>query len=224
MRIAIDIGGTFTDFVAYDEVAGAYTTGKLPTTSEEPSQAVLVGMELLCGSLDRASFVVHGTTVGLNAFLQRRGERVLLLASSGVGDVYHIARGNRRSKYNVHYRKPEPLVTLRDIVEIGGRFDAAGRELEPLNEGEVRQAIERVRRDGFGAVAVALLFSYANPEHELRVAELFQEALPDVSVSLSHRIAREWREYERTSSAVLDAYIAPTVRGYLGALEQDAQI
>ena len=223
MRIAIDIGGTFTDFVAYDEIAGEYSTTKLPTTPDDPSRAVLEGMESLSGSLDTLGFVVHGTTVGLNAFLQRRGERVLLIATAGVGDLYHIARGNRMSMYNVHYRKPAPLVSLRDIVEVRGRLDFAGNELEPLDEVDVERAIERVRNEGFGAVAVAFLFSYVNSAHEQRVAEMFADALPDVSVSLSHRVAREWREYERTSSAVLDAYIAPTVRQYLGKFEEEAR-
>ena len=223
MRIAIDIGGTFTDFVAYDEVAGEYATTKLPTTPEDPSRAVLEGMKALSRSMERLGFVVHGTTVGLNAFLQRRGERVLLISTAGVGDLYHIARGNRMSMYNVHYRKPTPLVAMRDIVEVRGRLDFAGNELEPLDEGDVELAIERVRNEDFGAVAVAFLFSYVNSAHELRVAEMFAESLPDVSVSLSHRVAREWREYERTSSAVLDAYIAPTVRRYLGRFEQEAR-
>ena len=223
MRIAIDIGGTFTDFVAYDEVAGEYATTKLPTTPDDPSRAVLEGMEALSSSLDKLGFVVHGTTVGLNAFLQRRGERVLLIATAGVGDLYHIARGNRMSMYNVHYRKPSPLVAMRDIVEVRGRLDFAGNELQPLDERDIELAIERVRNENFGAVAVAFLFSYVNSAHELRVAEMFAESLPEVSVSLSHRVAREWREYERTSSAVLDAYIAPTVRSYLSRFEQEAR-
>jgi N-methylhydantoinase A len=222
VRIAIDIGGTFTDFVLFDDVEG-YMTAKLPTTAEDPSETVLAGMELLAPGLDRLSFVVHGTTVGLNAFLQRRGERVLLLASSGAGDVYHIARGKRTSKYNVHYRKPQPLVPLRDIVEIGGRIDYSGKEVEPLNEQDVEHAIARAREEGYGAVAVSLLFSYVNGEHEQRIAEMFREALPEVSVSLSHAVVREWREYERTSSTVLDAYVAPTVRRYLTSLERRTQ-
>jgi N-methylhydantoinase A len=223
VRIAIDIGGTFTDFVAWDEDTGEYATTKLPTTPDDPSRAVLEGMEALSRSMDRLGFVVHGTTVGLNAFLQRRGERVLLISTAGVGDLYHIARGNRMSMYNVHYRKPTPLVSMRDIVEVRGRLDFAGNELEPLDERDVEVAIERVRREDFGAVAVAFLFSYVNSAHELRVAEMFAESLSGVSVSLSHRVAREWREYERTSSAVLDAYIAPTVRRYLGRFEQEAR-
>jgi N-methylhydantoinase A len=223
VRIAIDIGGTFTDFVAYDENSGEYATTKLPTTPDDPSRAVLEGMEALSRSLNRLEFVVHGTTVGLNAFLQRRGERVLLISTAGVGDVYHIARGNRMSMYNVHYRKPAPLVSLRDIVEVRGRLDYVGNELEPLDERDVEVAIERVRNEDFGAVAVAFLFSYVNSAHEARVAEMFAESLPEVSVSLSHRVAREWREYERTSSAVLDAYIAPTVRQYLGRFEHEAR-
>ena len=220
-RVSMDIGGTFTDVVAYDEEAGTYMAGKASTTPHDLTEGVFTGMDQVVESASEITFCVHGTTVGLNAFLQRRGERVLLLATKGAGDVYHIARGNRLRLYDVHYRKPTPLVPLGDIVEIGGRLDWHGSELEPLAEEDVRAAARRARDEGFGAVAVSLLFSYLDPAHELRVEEILQEELGAVAVSLSHRVAREWREYERTSSAVIDAYTASIVRRYLERLQTE---
>jgi N-methylhydantoinase A len=220
-RVSMDIGGTFTDVVAYDAELGTYAAGKSSTTPADLTEGVLVGLAQVVDSPRDISFTVHGTTQGLNAFLQRRGERVLLLATRGAGDVYHVARGNRTRLYDVHFRKPEPLLPRADIVEIGGRLDYAGAELEPLDEDAVRAAARRARDEGFGAVAVAFLFSYLNPEHELRAEEIVRDELGGVTVSLSHRVAREWREYERTCSAVIDAYTAPVVRRYLERLESE---
>ena len=220
-RVSMDIGGTFTDVVAYDEQSGTYAAGKSSTTPADLTSGVLAGLEQVVASPADISFTVHGTTQGLNAFLQRRGERVLLLATRGAGDVLHVARGNRTRLYDVHFRKPRPLLPRADIVEVGGRLDYAGAELEPLDEDAVRAAARRARGEGFGAVSVAFLFSYVNPEHELRAEEIVHEELDGVAVSLSHRVAREWREYERTSSAVIDAYTAPIVRRYLERLESE---
>ena len=221
-RVAIDIGGTFTDVVTYDEQDGSYQAGKASTTPDDLAQGVLTAVESVVESLDECGFVVHGTTQGLNAFLQRRGERVLLLATRGAEDVYHIARGNRTRLYDVHFRKPKPLVPRSDILAIGGRLNYAGEQLEPLDETAVREAARRVREEGFGAVAVAFLFSYLNPEHELAAERILLEELGEgLPVTLSHRVAREWREYERTSSAVVDAYTSPVVRRYLDRLDEE---
>ncbi len=219
----MDIGGTFTDVVAYDESSGTYVAGKASTTPQDLTLGVFAALDQVVASPAEVGFTVHGTTQGLNAFLQRRGEQILLLATQGAGDIYHIARGNRLRLYDIHYRKPQPLVPRGDIVEIGGRLNYAGEELEPLDEDAIRAAARRMRDEGFGAVAVAFLFSYLNPAHELRAGEILAEELNGVSVSLSHRVAREWREYERTSSTVVDAYIAPVVRRYLERLETEMQ-
>ncbi len=216
----MDIGGTFTDVVAYDERDGSYATGKVSTTPGDLTEGVLAGLDQVVGSADDISFLVHGTTQGLNAFLQRRGERVLLLATEGAGDVYHIARGARTRLYDLHFRKPEPLVPRSDVVEIPGRLDHRGEELAPLDTEALLAAVERARAEGIDAFAVAFLFSYQNPAHELEAERVILEAFPEASVSLSHRAAREWREYERTSSTVLNAYIAPTVERYLGRLQE----
>jgi N-methylhydantoinase A len=221
-RVSMDIGGTFTDVVAYDVDTGWYSAGKYSTTPDDLTEGVLAGLEQVVASPDRISFTVHGTTQGLNAFLQRRGERVLLLATQGAGDVLHIARGNRTRLYDIHFRKPQPLLPRSSIVEVPGRLDYAGEELEPLDEDAVVAAARRAREEGCGAIAVAFLFSYVNPAHELRAEELIRAELDgQVAISLSHRVAREWREYERTSSTVLEAYTAPTVRRYLERLETE---
>lgn len=222
-RVSMDIGGTFTDVVAYDEATGTYVAGKASTTPRDLTEGVFAALDQVVASPADIGFTVHGTTQGLNAFLQRRGEKVLLLATQGAGDVYHIARGNRLRLYDIHYRKPTPLVPRGDIVEVGGRLNYAGEELEPLDEDAIRAAARRVRDEGFGAVAIAFLFSFLNPAHELRAGEIIAEEVDGLSVSLSHRVAREWREYERTSSTVVDAYIAPVVRRYLERLESEMQ-
>ncbi len=220
-RVSMDIGGTFTDVVAYDTERGRYAAGKSSTTPHDLAEGVLAGLAQVIDSPAEIDFTVHGTTQGLNAFLQRRGERVLLLATAGAGHVYHIARGDRHRLYDLHYEKPEPLVPLGDIVEIPGRLTYTGEELAPLDEAAIRAAAQRVRDEGFGSVAIAFLFSYVDPAHELRAAEILREELGEVPVSLSHRVAREWREYERTASTVLDAYTAPVVRRYLRRLEDE---
>jgi N-methylhydantoinase A len=220
-RVSMDIGGTFTDVVAYDEESGAYAAGKASTTPNDLTEGVFAGLAQVIESPAEIAFTVHGTTVGLNAFLQRKGEKVLLLATEGAGDAYHIARGNRLRLYDLHYRKPEPLVPRSDIVEISGRLNYRGEERAPLDEGAVRAAAARVAEEGFGAVAISFLFSYLNPAHELRAAEILQEELDGVTISLSHRVAREWREYERTSSSVLEAYTAPVIRRYIERLQSE---
>ncbi|MER7502673.1 hydantoinase/oxoprolinase family protein [Nonomuraea pusilla] len=220
-RVAMDIGGTFTDVVCYDERTGAVTASKAPTTPGDLAEGVFSALARVVDDPSRISFFVHGTTQGLNALLERKGARVLLLASEGARDVYQIARGNRDRMFDLRYRKPEPLVPRRDVMEAGGRLDYRGRELAPLDEESVRAAARRAREEGFDAVAVCLLFSYVDPAHELRAGEILREELgDDVLVVLSHEVAREWREYERTSSAVLEAYTGPVVRGYLSRIEQ----
>ncbi|MEV4222623.1 hydantoinase/oxoprolinase family protein [Nonomuraea sp. NPDC049725] len=220
-RVAMDIGGTFTDVVCYDERTGAVTASKAPTTPGDLAEGVFAALGRVVDDPSAISFFVHGTTQGLNALLERKGARVLLLASEGGGDVYRIARGNRDRMFDLRYRKPTPLVPPGDVMEAGGRLDWRGAELVPLDEEAVRRAGRRAREEGFDAVAVCLLFSYADPAHEIRAGEILAEELgEDVLVVLSHEVAREWREYERTSSAVLEAYTGPVVRRYLADIER----
>jgi N-methylhydantoinase A len=218
-RVSMDIGGTFTDIIVYNEESASYLSAKVPTTPADLAEGVLDGMQETAGASNDISFTVHGTTVGLNAFLQRRGERLLLLATQGASDVYQIARGTRTRLYDNHFRKPERLVSRSDTVAIAGRLNSRGEEIAPLDTDQVRAAAERAQREGIRSIAVAFLFSYVEPQHELEAEAAIREVFPEANVSLSHRVAREWREYERTSSAVFEAYIAPVVDRYLARLQ-----
>jgi N-methylhydantoinase A len=218
-RVSADIGGTFTDIVV-EPSDGPVFVGKVATTPENPAGGVINGIKDLVPDLSEIDFFVHGTTVGLNAFLERKGERVLLITSAGVGDSYTIARGSRHSLYELRYTKPEQLVPRRDVHEVRGRLTWDGSVLEPLHATDLEPIIEKVRQEGINAIAVCLLHAYAYPDHELEVREILSAALPEVSLSLSHEVAREWREYERASSAVMSAYVAPVVQRYLSSLQQ----
>ena len=220
-RVGIDIGGTFTDFVILDEVSGEVRLAKTPTTPGDLSLGVGHGLAL--AGIDQAavSMVVHGTTVGLNCFLERRGARTGLISTAGFRDVYEIGRVNREDMYDLFYQKPAPLVPREHRWEVRERLDAAGTVLVPLHEEDVRQAAEALRQEGIDSIAVCLLHAYANPAHELRVGEVLREVYPEALVTLSHELAREWREYERTSTTAINAYIARVVEGYLGRIEAE---
>jgi N-methylhydantoinase A len=219
-RVAMDIGGTFTDFVVVDEQRSTTTSGKVLSTPADPAEGVLAGLEQFVPAPTEIEFLVHGTTVGLNSFLERKGTRVLLLMTAGLRDSYSIARHDRKELYALQYRKPTRLVPRRDVLEVVERLRWDGSVETPLDEASLDPVVEKIRAEGVQAVAVCLVHAFTNPEHELRVREILQRECPGLSVTLSHEIAREWREYERASSAVLNAYIAPRVEGYLQSLEQ----
>jgi len=220
-RVAMDIGGTFTDFVVVDEAAGRTHAGKTSTTPASPEQGVLEGLADFVPDLAAISFVVHGTTVGLNSFLERKGTRVLLVMTTGLRDAYSIARHDRKELYTLKYRKPERLVPRRDVYEVVERLRWDGSVETELDESSLQPVIDAVRREGIEAVAVCLIHAYTNPVHELKVREVLERECPGLSVTLSHEIAREWREYERASTAVLNAYVAPRVERYLRNLEDE---
>lgn len=217
-RVSADIGGTFTDFVVADEETGAVFTGKVPSTPENAARAVIDGLKDLIPDLPEIGFLVHGTTVGLNAFLERKGARVLLITTAGLRDSYSIARGDRKELYALQYRKPERLVPRRDVLEVRERLKWNGTVLEALHEEDFEPIIRKIKDEGIKAVAICFVHSYAYPQHELEAREVLSAALPGVSITLSHEIAREWREYERASSAIMNAYIAPIVERYLISL------
>ena len=222
-RVAMDIGGTFTDFVVMNEEAQVTTAGKTSTTPASPEQGVLEGLGQVVDDLARISFIVHGTTVGLNAFLERKGTRVLLLMTAGTRDAYSIARHDRKELYTLRYRKPERLVPRHDVFEVNERLRWDGSIDTDFDESSLAPLIERVRTESIEAVAVCLLHAYVNPVHELRAREALQRECPGLSVTLSHEIAREWREYERASTAVLNAYVAPRVERYLRNLGDELE-
>jgi N-methylhydantoinase A len=221
-RVAMDIGGTFTDFVVIDgEQQGQTISGKVLTTPSNPADGVLDGLRRFVAELTAIEFLVHGTTVGLNAFLERKGTRLLLVMTEGLRDAYSIARHDRKELYALRYHKPERLVPRRDVVEVVERLRWDGAVETPLDPASLEPLFARIRDENVEAVAICLIHSYVNPVHELELRERLRADFPELSITLSHEIAREWREYERASSATLNAYIAPRVERYLATLEEE---
>ena len=209
--VAVDTGGTFTDVVA---VSGAdVRTLKVASTPDDPSRAVLEGVRGLLGE-GESYLLLHGTTVATNALLERKGARVGLITNRGFEDVLEIGRQNRPQLYALVGHRPPPLAKKDDRLGISGRLDASGNEVEPLDPAELKTLREWAR--GRDSIAVCLLHSYANPAHEEQVAQALSEA--PGTLSISSRILPEFREYERTSTVVVNAFVAPVVSGYLHRL------
>ncbi|HSK28457.1 MAG TPA: hydantoinase/oxoprolinase N-terminal domain-containing protein, partial [Candidatus Limnocylindria bacterium] len=201
MRIAVDIGGTFTDLVAVDDSGRVYR-GKSLTTPDDLARGI--GDCLRGASVDvaGAQFFVHGSTVTINAVLERKGARTGLITTKGFRDVYEIGRGNRPEGYNLFFKRPVPLVPRDLRLEVDERLYASGEVLTPLDEASATAAIGALKAKGVESVAVCLLHAYANAEHERRVGELLHRQFPEAYVSLSHESLLECREYEPTSTTV----------------------
>jgi len=221
-RVSIDIGGTFTDFVFFDTLTNEQKEGKALTTPNNLTDSVINGLGVEIKELSEVAFFVHGTTVGLNSLLQRKGSRVALITTRGFRDVYEIARGNRKEMYNLRFQKPTPLLKRIDVYEVDERILYNGTIEKALDMGSVIKATKEINNQGYDSIAICLINAYINPIHEVEIENLIRE-LTDKPVSLSHKIAREWREYERTSTTIINAYIAPTVKEYLKTLEQRMQ-
>ena len=217
-RLAVDIGGTFTDVVLLDGSDGSIRATKVPTTGGDLAQGVLQGVASLADGLQGADQFIHGTTVGLNALLERKGARVALFTTKGFRDVYEIGRCNRPEMYNLFYQRPQRLIPRQDIFEIDERVLADGTVLKEIDDTGISRAVEIIRDGGYEAVAICFIHAYIHPEHEQLMGEALREVLPDTSVTLSHEIAPEWREYERTATIATNAYIAPVTQRYLHQL------
>lgn len=211
IRIGVDTGGTFTDFVFVKD--GQVQLFKVPSTPEDPSLAIKQGLARIGAALE----VVHGTTVGTNALLQRRGARTALITTRGFEDVLVIGRQARPELYNLNAVKPPPLVADELRFGVSERVVASGEVLEPLNESELPALAEKLKQAGVESVAISLLFSFLHPEHEERIAESL--ASLGVPLSISSRILPEYREFERTSSVVINAYLQPLMGRYLRRLK-----
>ena len=222
-RVSADIGGTFTDIVVEDSTNKNIKTIKVLTTPENPANAVFEGLSSNLNIKD-INFIVHGTTVGLNAFLERKGSRVLLIMTKGISDTYTIARGDRKELYNVQYSKPGTLVPRKDVVEVDERIMWDGSIHTALNENDLSKIAKIINDENIKAIAVCYLHSYVNPEHEIKTRDFLSKHIAeDVVISLSHEIAREWREYERASTAVMNSYIGPVTNNYLKSLKSQLQ-
>jgi N-methylhydantoinase A len=219
MRIASDIGGTFTDLAFLDERTGTVGVSKAPTTPRQFAQGVMATLRKANIDAGAATFFVHGSTVVINALTERKGAKTALLTTKGFRDVLEIGRANRPDLYNLYYIKPKPFVPRYLRLEVRGRMNYRGEELEPLNEEDVRRAVELCRQQGVEAIAICFLHAYANSAHEARCATLIRQWAPEIPVTASHELTQEWREYERTNTAVLNSFVLPTVQRYLDSLE-----
>jgi N-methylhydantoinase A len=222
MRFAVDVGGTFTDLITWNVDSGEVRSSKV-LTMPEPSQGVLEVVRKEKLQLWDVHLFVHGTTLGINAVLEKKGARTGLITTRGFRDVMEIARMDRPDMYNILYQKPPALVPRHLRMEVEERIDARGNVLRKLDRVAILKAIDHFRHHNVQAVAVCLLHSYANHSHEEAIGEIFAQEAPELYVTLSHRILREYSEYERTMSAVLNSYIQPQVQDYLDHLQGNLQ-
>jgi N-methylhydantoinase A len=223
MLLGVDVGGTFTDAVLDD--GDALHTAKAPTTPDDQSRGVIAAVDAV---LDRAgiepgevSSFAHGMTVGTNALLEERGARTALVTTAGFGDLLEIGRQNRPSLYRLCEPKPDPLAPPGLCFEVAERTGPDG-VIEELDEEAAGDLVDEIRDSGAESAAICLLFSYLDPAHERALAERIRAELPDLHVSASHEVLAQFREYERCSTTVIDAYLSPLLGRYLGRLTDAA--
>ncbi|CAN5209432.1 hydantoinase/oxoprolinase family protein [soil metagenome] len=218
-RIGVDVGGTFTDLIILDEKTGKVVVGKLPSTPSAPENGVLAVVDASAGDhLGSADYFVHGTTVGLNALLERKGALVGLITTRGFRDVLEMRRSVRAVAYDQMWRAPEPLVPRNLRLEVTERTLADGTIDTPLSAEDVTAAAAAFGLAGVECIAVVLLNSHTNPANEIEVERILRHAGYAGDIALSHRVSGEYGEYERTSTTVVDSYVRPAVSGYLGRL------
>jgi N-methylhydantoinase A len=217
--VAIDIGGTFTDLIGFDEKARAFVQAKSLSTPANLVQGIIDCLNKSGIAASGIDELIHGSTVAINTLIERKGAATGLIVTRGTRDVYIIGRGNRPEAYNLLFHKHRPLVSRRLTREVDERVLATGEVYAPLERASVEEACRSLAESGVEAVAVCFLHSYANPEHERAAGAMIRKALPNAYLSLSHEILREYREFERISTTVVNAYIGPKVGGYVKSLK-----
>ena len=222
-RIGVDIGGTFTDFIVYDENDNKVIIDKIPTTPADPEKAVVevIKRNLTQEQLSKIDFFLHGTTVGLNALLERKGSKVGLLCTKGFRDIIEIRRGDRDEMYNLFWQPPPPLVPRYLRLEIEERLFANGDIHTNLNSEDVKKACEYLNKEGVNSVAVAFMNAYSNKQHELAAKKILLENGFNGEVSLSSLVSGEYREYERTTTTIIDAFVKARMSNYLETLKNN---
>jgi N-methylhydantoinase A len=224
MRVGVDIGGTFTDVVAYDQTTSTVRLGKTLSTPGQLEVGVRDGLAETKVPPEEIGYLIHGSTIVINSLLERAGAKTALVTTQGFRDVYEIGRINRPDSFNPAFRKHRPLIPRRMIFEVPERILADGTVRTPLDEVVAREVASTIAAEGVEAVAVLFLHSYRSPEHEQRMAEILRETAPGIFVTASHELTREYREYERTSTVVANAYVGPTVHAYLGTLQEGLRV
>ncbi|NIO10539.1 MAG: hydantoinase/oxoprolinase family protein [Deltaproteobacteria bacterium] len=221
--VAVDIGGTFTDLVAYDHETRKVIYAKSPTTYDNFVEGILQCFEKSQVAAKQATLVNHGTTLVINSLIQRRGARAALVTSAGFRDVLEIARGNRPDPFDLYYQRDEPLISRHMRFEVRERLDSKGQVVDPLDLPFLDRLAEQLKKLEVEAVAVFFMNSYINPDHEQAAAEALRRLLPDVYVTYSTDITREWYEYERCSTVAANAYVGPLVNTYIQKLQSDLE-
>ena len=222
-RIGVDIGGTFTDLIYYDDVSGESLVAKVPTTPDNPDEGVVtaIGQAVPADRVKAAEYFLHGTTVGINALLQRRGAVVGLLTTQGFRDILEIRRGDREEMYNLFWTPPPPLVPRRLRRPVKERIRADGEIHVAQETADVREALGVFESEDVDAIAIAYMNAYANPVHEIEAERALRAAGFEGEISLSHRVSGEYREYERTTTTVIDAFVRPRMIHYLRRLDEE---
>lgn len=224
LRIGVDIGGSFTDFAVFDEETGRLQSLKVFSRPDEPGQEVLQGMNELANryGIDPAeiNYFTHGTTVGVNAVVQKKGSELGLITNLHFEDVLALGRLKTPDMYSLHSLRPDPLIAREHVFGVDGRLNAAGNEIAPIDVTSVQQAIDGLLKAGCEGVVISLLHAYRNPVHEYQVKDLIQQEIPGFFVCCSSDVWPTIREFERTQTAVIGAYVQPRVSHYLGALQQ----
>lgn len=219
LRIAVDIGGTFTDMAAFDESDGSLSFGKALSTHGELVNGIQHTLDGADIGADEGYLFLHGSTIAINTLLERNGARTALLITEGFRDIYEIGRVNRPDAYNLFFSKHEPLIKRSLRYEVPERLRADGSVHKALDESRVRELARSLAEQKVEAVAILLLHSYRSPTHEIRVKQIIQEEMPGVFVTASHELSQEYREFERVSTVAANAYVGPRVSAYLGELE-----
>lgn len=223
IRIASDVGGTFTDSLAYDEANRLFEVSKVPTTPDNRALGTVTGLQQALQSLNRSgadvSYVGHGMTTATNTIIQRSGAHVAFITNDGFRDMLEIGRQNRPRLYDYRVVRSAPIARRADRYTISGRLDYTGSKIQALDPTEIKTLAQQIKTSGAEAVAVCLLHAYANPAHEQTVKQILEQELGDVFVCISTDIIREFREYERASTVALNAYLIPVMDRYLGSLE-----
>ena len=222
-RIGVDTGGTFVDAVEFNEETSDFRLAKSPTTPSDPTSGFMRAIEKLGTPLDETYLILHGTTLGVNAIIQYKGARTGIITNEGLEDIFEIGRGDvpAESMYDYNYLKPPRLVRRRYVAGVPCRINYKGEIIRELDENALSTVAKHLVEDGkVESIAISFLHSYKNPQHEERAKEMIKDLYPGTPVSLSSDVASEYREYERTSTTVLDAYVKPIVENYLRKLER----
>ncbi len=219
-RIAIDIGGTFTDYVALNENNGDLFVTKSSSTPNNFADGVIDCIEQAGISLEEVNYLVHGSTIVINALTEKKGAKTALITTEGFRDVLEIGRANRPDMYNYYYTKPKAFIERRYRFEVEERLNKDGEVLKPINLNQVNDIVNVCKVENIEAIAVCFLHSYSNPEHEQKVKKILEDELPDVKISISSDLIKEWREYERTNTTVFNAYVKPVANKYLNTLKE----